>query len=73
MNNQSDLLKTSKEWHEELTPMLMILDPDGWDRKNYDYSFNKELITKKEYYKRASVSTCQWAQLSDWLEGAKND
>jgi len=29
----------------------------GWDRKNFDYSFNQELITKEEFEKRFAVST----------------
>lgn len=29
-----------------------VLDPDGWDRKNYDYSWNEELITLEEYKNR---------------------
>lgn len=49
--------KTSDKWHKELEPSLIILDPDGWDRKNYDYSFYEELITKEEFYKRLSQST----------------
>lgn len=52
-------LKTSKEWNE-LVPkefMLRIMDPDGWDRSNWDYSFNEELITKEEFINRVSQST----------------
>jgi hypothetical protein len=47
--------KTSSDWAEELG--YIIRDPDGWDRKNFQYSFNEELITKKEFYKRVMVST----------------
>lgn len=53
--------KTSKEWYE-LVPRefkLTILDPDGWDRMNFDYSFNNELITKEEFKIRLSSSTVQ--------------
>lgn len=32
--------KTSLEWIKEYD--CKILDPDGWDRHNYNYSFNKE-------------------------------
>lgn len=35
-----------------------VLDPDGWDRKNYDYSWNEELITLEEYKNRCNRSTC---------------
>lgn len=51
--------KTSKEWYK-LVPIefkLTILDPDGWDRTNYDYSFNQELITKNEFMNRLASST----------------
>jgi len=52
-------MKTSQEWLEEIPKehKLIIMDPDGWDRKNYDYSFNKELITKGEFFNRLSYST----------------
>jgi hypothetical protein len=48
-------LKTSKEWQELCT--VQVLDADGWDRKNYDYSWNEELITRKEFEKRLGFST----------------
>lgn len=49
--------KTSKEWqqiHSEIT----VLDPDGWDRKNYDFSWSEELVTEYEYFRRRMLSTC---------------
>jgi hypothetical protein len=54
-------LKTSAEW-ETLVPTdwkLKILDPDGWDRKNYQYSFFEELITQQEFVNRVFRSTVQ--------------
>lgn len=53
--------KTSKEWYD-LVPSeyrLKILDPDGWDRSNFQFSFYEELITKDEFKKRISSSTIQ--------------
>ena len=51
-------LKTSKEWSEQREyKNIVILDPDGWDRKNYQYSFYEEMITEGEFYKRLSYST----------------
>lgn len=52
-------LKTSKQWYEQipLEHSLVILDADGWDRNNFDHSFNEELITKEEFDKRLSSST----------------
>lgn len=47
--------KTSKEWLE--CTDYIIIDPDGWDRNNFDYSFNKEKITLAEYNKRLMIST----------------
>jgi hypothetical protein len=35
------------------------MDPDGWDRTNYIYSFEVEEITKEEFDKRLSMSTIQ--------------
>ena len=53
--------KTSKEWYEELKkekPEFVIYDPDGWDRTNYNYSFNLEHITSLEFNNRVLFSTC---------------
>jgi hypothetical protein len=53
------VLRTSQEWFRLTNARCgsIIYDPDGWDRSNYDYSFNEELITHDEYLKRLSVST----------------
>ena len=50
-------LKTSEEWYEKLGEHYIIHNPDGWDRKNYQYSFYEEKITEEEYNKRLMVST----------------
>ena len=44
-NDKTDIgiKKTSAQW-QSLYPYPKVLDPDGWDRKNYDYSWNEELI-----------------------------
>ncbi len=47
--------KTSAEWI--LTVGYEIIDPDGWDRKNYEFSFNKEKITMEEFNRRLALST----------------
>jgi len=49
--------KTSEEWQKEL-PYPKVLDPDGWDRTNYQYSWREELITAEEYFSRVMRSTC---------------
>jgi len=48
-------LKTSEEWYQEYP--LQIIDPDGWDRKNFQYSWYEEKITFKEFDRRAMAST----------------
>jgi len=69
--------RTSKEW-EALVPKkykLRIIDPDGWDRSgDFDYSFNKEKITKNEFDRRLSVSTISVNVVfftEDWETGEK--
>lgn len=49
-------LKTSAEW-QTVHNKIVVLDPDGWDRKDYDYSWYQELISEQEYLKRVSLST----------------
>lgn len=49
--------KVSSEWIKEYN--IKILDPDGWDRKNYDYSFNQEKIDRQEFERRLVHSTIQ--------------
>lgn len=53
----SEIKKSSQQW-QSLYPYPKVLDPDGWDRKNYDYSWNEELITLEEYKNRCNRSTC---------------
>ena len=48
--------KTSAKWQEEY-PEFRVIDPDGWDRENYEWSWNKEKITHEEYKKRLMRST----------------
>jgi hypothetical protein len=47
--------KTSEDWNKIFK--YRILDPDGWDRKNYDYSFKEEEITWDEFMQRLFRST----------------
>jgi len=47
--------KTSENWQKEC--LLLVLDPDGWDRSNFDYSWYKEEITKEEFENRLIHST----------------
>ena len=54
----STIMKTSKEWMKDY-PLADIYDPDGWDRENYDFSFNVERITLAEFKYRFNRSTVQ--------------
>lgn len=50
--------KTSKEWADLiLHEGEYILDPDGWDRKNFHHSYEVEEITLEEFRNRLVVST----------------
>lgn len=50
--------KTSAEWINDPTYKdVTVLDPDGWDRTNYKYSWNEELITESEFISRLFQST----------------
>lgn len=57
--------KTSDEWLKMLNeneenkgePKTKILDPDGWDRSNFDHSFYEEEVTEEEFTKRLNFST----------------
>lgn len=53
-------LATSEEWYKELNPPYTIIDPDGWDRSNYQFSYFEELITEKEFNRRLMYSTICW-------------
>lgn len=58
----NDEYRTSEEWYNELDKSigLIILDPDGWDRSNYYWSFNQELVTADEYKSRLQLSTISY-------------
>lgn len=63
--------KSSEEWAKELAAKceIIVMDPDGWDRKNFVHSW-AERITKEEFVKRVTVSTCQFK--ADSFERIKN-
>jgi len=50
-------MNTSEKW-QELYPNPKVIDPDGWDREHYEWSWYKQSITYKEYQRRLSLSTC---------------
>ena len=53
------ILKTSEEWNDYVTQNYNfdVLDPDGWDRRNWDYSWNQEQISLNEFGLRCLRST----------------
>ena len=57
MKKKELIKKTSSEWVKEIN--WIILDPNGWDKENYNYSFNIEKITEKEFNRRLMNSTIQ--------------
>lgn len=49
---------TSEEWNKHwVYNTYKILDHDGWDRQNFQYSRYEEKITEKEFNKRLAEST----------------
>ena len=50
--------KVSTEWEKECD--YRVLDPDGWDRKNFEFSWFKELITEDEFFYRLVRSTVMY-------------
>lgn len=57
--DEKEELRTSEEWIKEY-PNRTIMDPDGWDRQNFQYSFREEKITKQEFERRLALSTCMF-------------
>jgi hypothetical protein len=60
MITTEEIKKTSSEWYPIIYPRgeVKIIDPDGWDRSNWDYSWDEELITENEFMIRVWNSTC---------------
>jgi len=55
------LERTSEEWlKEDCFKHIQIMDPDGWDRSNHNYSFKEEKITIEEFEHRCLFSTCSF-------------
>lgn len=48
-------LKTSAEWQKLCK--IEVIDPDGWDRQNLQYSWFEEEITREEFVERMLPST----------------
>jgi len=63
-------LLTSHQW-QLIHPDPLVMDPDGWDRKNYQYSWHEELITEEEYFNRVMSSTCTFKNIKEFVENSK--
>lgn len=50
-----EIKRTSADWAAQLGAIVM--DPNGWDRRNFIYSWHEELITREEFDKRYNAST----------------
>ena len=55
-------LKTSEEWQKLCN--IKVLDPDGWDRKNFQFSWYEESISREEFLNRLLISTCEFTSLN---------
>lgn len=51
-------LRTSEEWQKLCK--IEVIDPDGWDRQNYQFSWYEEKISREEFETRTMPSTCQF-------------
>jgi hypothetical protein len=49
---------TSEQWMKNLKySYLRLMDPDGWNRANFDYSFKEEKVSEDEFIRRLNTST----------------
>lgn len=55
------LKKTALEWYKDCKD-IEILDPDGFDRSNYEYTWNELLMTEEEFNDRLARCTCTFAR-----------
>jgi hypothetical protein len=51
------LLKTSVDWMKDYINNFTIAEPNGWDKKNYKYSWFIEKISLAEFQNRVMKST----------------
>jgi hypothetical protein len=56
LRRETGTKRTSDTW-QRLSPHVEVLDPDGWDRRNWQHSWYEELITRHEYERRLGEST----------------
>lgn len=54
----SQYMKTSEEWYnQKYAGKTKIIDPDGWDRSNWGFSWYEEIISEMQFELRFAAST----------------
>ncbi len=61
-NDGVDLSGTHASWAWQEHCKYLVLDPDGWDRLNFQYSWFEEQIMAQEFEQRLMSSTIQQVQ-----------
>mgnify|MGYP006409405739 CR=1 FL=1 len=52
------LRRTSAQWAaQRVGSPVVLIDPDGWDRTDWTYSYFVERISEREYDRRLGAST----------------
>lgn len=60
--NTQQGIKTSNEWYQIVKEQfgIQLLDPDGWDRQNFQFSFFVDKIDSNEFINRLELSTLKF-------------
>ena len=55
-------IKTSNDWYQVVKDKfgIELMDPDGWDRQNFQFSFFIEKIDSNEFIDRLEISTLKF-------------
>lgn len=62
-------LRTSDQW--QILCNIKVLDPDGWDRSRFQYSWYEEKISREEFERRLAFSTIEGFNVSKiWKDKA---
>lgn len=66
--------RTSQNWERRVPKEvgLTIRDHDGWDRTDFQHSFNQEMITKDEFIERVEKSTIEVGNQAAWGKWKSN-
>ena len=66
---ESEELRTSEEWVEQLQPGAYVVEPEGWDMDNYTRSWFEEPIPKDEFEMRFYQSKVKFPEFTKeiWL------